>query len=207
MRTLLRRILRMGWKMKALLLTLAAAGISALAQAEMADATEATAFDKRASTVLVFIATDCPIANGMAPELKKIQGDFGKKDVAFYRIYCDPTLDEAGIEKHGEEYGLAFPAVFDREQELVKLTGATITPEAVVYDREGKRVYRGRINNRYEDLGKYRQRATQHDLRDALEAVLSGREVRQAETKAIGCFLPQPQQPEKEPAEDEAPAN
>lgn len=167
----------------------------ASAHAELVDVSKAKEFDKHAATVLLFISTDCPIANGMAPEMNKIVEAFSKQDVVFYRVYADEHLDEAAIEKHGEDYALKFPAILDKDLALVEMTGATVTPEAAVYDREGKRVYRGRINNRYEDLGKYRQRSTQNDLHDALQALLSGKPVAEAETKAVGCFLPQPKKP------------
>ena len=50
-------------------------------------------------------------------------------------------------------------------------------------------VYRGRIDDRYVDFGNTRARATQHDLRQALDAVLSGEPVANPRTKAVGCFI------------------
>jgi hypothetical protein len=51
-------------------------------------------------------------------------------------------------------------------------------------------VYRGRIDDRVEDLGRERARAVRHDLADALDAVLAGRAVAVPETRAIGCSIP-----------------
>jgi thiol-disulfide isomerase/thioredoxin len=164
----------------------------AAAAAPLAGMDEARNFGQHAATVFVFLATDCPIANSMAPELQRLHTDFKDRDVAFYRVYADAQLSEEEIARHGRDYALPFPALHDKALELVAFTGATVTPEAVVYRRDGTRAYRGRINNRYEALGKYRPRATQHDLRDALEAVLDGRDVSTPETEAIGCFLPEP---------------
>lgn len=163
---------------------------------------EATAFGDHAATVLVFLYTDCPVANSMAPELARIEDNYRGKDVALFRVYADATLTDADIARHGKDFKLDFPAVRDASLELVKLTGATITPEAVVYDRKGERRYRGRINNRYEDLGKYRQEATVNDLRDALDAILAGKPVPNPETKAVGCYLPKAE--DAPPAADKA---
>lgn len=69
---------------------------------------------------------------------------------------------------------------------------ATVTPEAVVVDRNGEIRYRGRIDNFYADLGKPRQQITQHDLADALNAVLAGKPVLHPETKALGCYIVSP---------------
>ena len=49
--------------------------------------------------------------------------------------------------------------------------------------------YRGRIDDTYFGYGKRRFAATHHDLRDALEAVLSGKPVHERTTEAIGCFI------------------
>ena len=57
-------------------------------------------------------------------------------------------------------------------------------------DSTGKIVYRGRINNFYEDFGKPRRVITQHDLRDALKAVLAGQPAPNPRGECIGCFIP-----------------
>jgi hypothetical protein len=156
----------------------------------LATVEEATAFAGRTATVLVFLYTDCPIANQAAPELARLETAFRPQGVRFYRVYAGDSASEADIARHGEAFGLDFPAVQDTALALVKRTGATVTPEAVVYDASGTRRYRGRINDRYEDLGRHRPQATRHDLRDALEALVAGRDVPNPETRAVGCYLP-----------------
>jgi hypothetical protein len=53
----------------------------------------------------------------------------------------------------------------------------------------GKVVYRGRIDDRYVDLGLERPAATTHDLGDALEAVMTGKPVAHPTTQAVGCYI------------------
>ena len=53
----------------------------------------------------------------------------------------------------------------------------------------GRIVYRGRIDDRYVDLGLERPAPTKHDLADALAAVVDGKPVQQATTQAVGCFI------------------
>lgn len=156
----------------------------------MATTKEATSFQGRKATVLVFLYTDCPIANKMAPELARLEAAYHPKGMRFFRVYAGKDLDESDLRAHGEAYGLKFPAVIDEDLALVKLTGATVTPEAVVFDATGARRYRGRINDRFVELGVARRQATRHDLRDALDAVIAGRAVAHPETKAVGCYLP-----------------
>ena len=66
--------------------------------------------------------------------------------------------------------------------------GATITPEAVVW-AGGRVQYRGRIDDRYVDLGVERPAATEHDLADAITAVLAGTPVAHPQTQAVGCYI------------------
>ena len=49
--------------------------------------------------------------------------------------------------------------------------------------------YRGRIDNRYVELGVERPAATQRDLADALAAVVAGKPVAAATTQAVGCYI------------------
>ena len=70
-------------------------------------------------------------------------------------------------------------ALRDPAHALVKFTEATITPEAAVV-ADGRVVYRGRIDDRYVDLGVERPSPTQRDLADALTAVLAGKPGRAA---------------------------
>ena len=72
---------------------------------------------------------------------------------------------------------------------LVKMTGATVTPEAVVFDSRRKIAYRGRIDDLYISFGQARDAATTHELADALEAVLAGKTVAEPATKAVGCYI------------------
>jgi hypothetical protein len=83
--------------------------------------------------------------------------------------------------------------LLDPAHRLVKLAGATMTPQAVVVDAAGQALYRGRINDLYAALGKRRARPTSHDLRDALDAIAAGKAVHNAETKVIGCYIPEAQ--------------
>jgi hypothetical protein len=136
--------------------------------------------------VLVFLATDCPIANSFAPEIKRIAAEYGAKGVTFSLVYTDGSAD--AVRKHAAEYGYESPVRVDTGRVLSRQHGITVTPEAVVV-ADGARVYRGRIDDRYLAPGKYRLNPTTHELRDALDAVLAGRPVAVAETRAAGCPL------------------
>jgi hypothetical protein len=141
-------------------------------------------------TVLFFVLPDCPISNAHAPEVNRIVDEYSKKGVASFIVYVDPDLSEADAKTHATDFGYRCPVIRDASLELVKATDVTIAPEVAVLGPDGKRLYRGRINNLYAGLGKRRAKATQNDLRDALDAILADKPVAQETTTAIGCYIP-----------------
>ena len=88
-----------------------------------------------------------------------------------------------------ETYGFDGPIVHDREQALVARAGVTRTPEAALYDGEGRLRYRGRIDDRFPDLNVRRSRPTRRDLRTALDALLAGEPIETERTEAVGCLI------------------
>jgi hypothetical protein len=139
--------------------------------------------------VVVFTRSDCPVSNRYAPEVKELYESFHPRGVDFYLIYVDPNETAESIRSHVAEFGYPCPAFHDPRHTLVAYTRATVTPEAVIFDRDGQITYRGRVSDLYAGLGKARSAATKHDLRDAIEATLNGQPVAEPVTKAIGCFI------------------
>ena len=152
-----------------------------------------------AANVIFFVATDCPISNSYAPEIQRVCREYGPRGVGCSLIYEDVDSSTSGtrlddeVRKHLREYRYAdIPAAVDRARTVAKRARASVTPQAVVIDRAGQIRYRGRIDNFYAALGKPRQQVTERDLRNALDAVLSGRPVPKIETEALGCFIVDP---------------
>jgi hypothetical protein len=142
------------------------------------------------STVLIFILADCPVANSYAPEINRLVAEYSPRRVQFFLVHVDDGLKQEDAVKHARDFGYKCPVLIDRDHALVRRTGVTITPEVAVLGPEGKRLYRGRIDDQQAALGKRRPRPTTRDLRDALDAILAGKPVKRPETKAVGCYIP-----------------
>jgi len=153
------------------------------------------------ANLIFFIATDCPVSNSYAPEIQSICRDYAARAVGCSLAYEDVDLTNSAarlndtVRKHLQEFRYTdIPAVVDSSRVMAKRAKASVTPAAVVVDRAGKIRYRGRIDNFYAALGKTRRQVTEHDLRAALDAVLSGGSVPKAETEALGCYIVDPAQ-------------
>jgi hypothetical protein len=139
---------------------------------------------------LIFVALDCPISNRYAPEVGRLAADYAPKRVRVFLIYADRSVTSAGAREHLDTFhpGLRAAAIVDTEFRVTKAVGATVTPEAAVYTTAG-RAYRGRIDDLYVSLGETRHAPTRRDLRLSLDALLAGRKVPVAETRAVGCYI------------------
>jgi hypothetical protein len=146
--------------------------------------------EKRELAAVFFVTTDCPIANGYAREIRRICADYSERGLRCSLVYVDPRLTDRDAARHAASFGHeGYPIYVDREQRLIRAAGAAVTPEAAVFNPGGEVVYRGRIDNLYFGWGKARRVVTEHNLRDSLDALFSGRPAPKREVPAIGCYI------------------
>ena len=139
-------------------------------------------------TVLVFVLTDCPISNRYAPLLQNLSETYSAK-AKFWLVYPDKKTTSQAISEHLKQFHYSISPLRDPAHSLVKLAGATITPEAAVFDSQGRLLYHGRIDNWYEAPSRSRTAATTHELQDTLEAVINGKPSPLAGATAVGCYI------------------
>jgi hypothetical protein len=139
---------------------------------------------------LFFVTNDCPISNYYSHEIRRICEDYAQRGVGCSLVYTDAALTDDQAREHALEYGHgSYPKFVDRNHALVKAAGAAINPTAVVIKPDESIAYRGRIDNSFAAIGKQRRVVTEHDLRDALDAVLAGRAVVKPEVSPVGCYI------------------
>lgn len=142
------------------------------------------------TNLVIFVSADCPVSSRYAPEIDRIAAAYGPRGVRTFLVYSDLTATIPSVRANMASFhpGSKIPAIIDAGFELTIAADARITPEAFVYTPAG-RAYHGRIDDLYISIGKSRQQAQHHDLRDALDAVLAGRPVAMPETQAVGCYI------------------
>lgn len=139
--------------------------------------------------VLVFVRTDCPIANRYAPTIQEISRKY-RDSADFYLVYPLRAETSEQIKQHLKEYGYRLTALRDPDYVLVRRAETRVTPEAALFSAEGKLLYHGRINDWYAEFARARREPTTHELVDALSAAITGKTVAHAAVPAVGCFLP-----------------
>src|SRR5215218_10790364 len=130
----------------------------------------------KAGTVIIFIATKCPISNAYNERMQKLADDYRAKGFNVVGINSNSTEPAAEVKSHAAEKGLTFTILKDPNNKIADRFSAQATPEAYLLDASGKLVYHGRI-----DSSRFGYLITATELRDAIEATLAGKPVAKAE--------------------------
>jgi len=135
-------------------------------------------------TVLLFIAVQCPVSNAYNERMEKLAQDYKAKGISVIGINSNVAEDAAAVKSHAAEHKLSFTILKDPSNKIADKLGATVTPEAYFLDGNNKLLYHGRIDN-----SRNAAQVESSDLRNALDAGLSGKTVEKTEAKAFGCSI------------------
>lgn len=156
-------------------------------------------FASAKALVVVFTCNHCPTAQYYEERLKQLVADYQPKGVAVVAIMPnDPQsvrLDELGwtdlsdtfaeMKIRARDRGFNFPYLYDGDTEAVaRAYGPVATPHVFLFDASRKLRYAGAI-----DDSERVQHAKVHYLRDALDAVLAGKEPPVTKSKVVGCSV------------------
>jgi thiol-disulfide isomerase/thioredoxin len=150
-------------------------------------------FGTKKAVVLVFVNTTCPIAQRYLPALNAMEKEYRDKGVQFVAVNAAEEDTVIAMATQAVKFEVEFPFVKDFGGACAKALGVTRTPEAVVLDAERRIAYRGRIDDQFR-LGGARTEPTVRELKDALDAVLVGKNVAVPETEVDGCRISFPKE-------------
>ncbi len=139
-------------------------------------------------TVVIFTCNHCPYALAWHDRLTAVGRDYADR-VRFFAV--NPNDAERypgdGLAKMRERVAVeewTMPYLRDEEQEVAAAYGAKTTPDVFVIDAHGTLRYRGAPDADHSDPS-----LDAAWLREALDAVLDGREPERPETEPVGCSL------------------
>ncbi|MDB2606508.1 thioredoxin family protein [Zobellia sp.] len=142
-------------------------------------------------TVIAFICNHCPFVKHINPELAKLGKDYQPKEINFIAISSNdvenyPQDAPHLMKKLAIEEGYTFPYLYDETQQVGKDYDAACTPDFYVFDASLKLVYRGQLDDSRPRNG---IPVTGSDIRNALKALVDGREVSHQQKPSIGCNI------------------
>lgn len=134
--------------------------------------------------VVMFIATECPVSNDYNSRMEKIFNDYKEKGIAFLGINSNKAESVDRIKEHAEDNHLTFTILKDEKNIIADKFEASVTPEVYVLNKNFDVLYHGRIDNARDE-----SEVVSKDLENALNEILSGKDVSKKETKAFGCTI------------------
>jgi peroxiredoxin len=153
-----------------------------------------TDFKDKKAFVIVFVGTECPLANLYVPTLLELHKEYAGKGVQFLAINANAQDSFIAVSAHAQERALPFPVLKDFDGQAADALGARRTPEVFLLDAKHVLRYRGRIDDQY-GIGTRRDAPTRRDLKEALDELLAGKPVTTPTTDVPGCVIGRARKP------------
>lgn len=141
--------------------------------------------------VVMFVCNHCPFVKHVVEELGRLGRDYIRRGVGIVAINSNDvhTYPQDGPEHMkalADREGWEFPYLLDATQQVAREFRAACTPDFYVFDAQRRLVYRGQLDDSRPGSGKS---VTGRDLRVALDAVLAGEAVPEAQVASLGCNI------------------
>ncbi len=140
---------------------------------------------KGKTVVIEFCSQECPYSRGVDPDLAKLHTKYSNKGVVFLGIDSHFKTQPEEIKKYALENKKPYPILKDVENKYADKVEAKVTPEIFIIDKDGKIAYHGAFDDRKGPEAQPTEKYTEN----AIEALLAGKKVEKAETKAWGCTI------------------
>ena len=146
--------------------------------------------DKQALMVM-FICRHCPFVVHVQDELARLGSDYKARNMGIVAISSNdadayPDDSPANLKAMAEELGFDFPYCYDESQEVARAYQAACTPDFYLFGGQRELVYRGQLDGSRPGNN---EPVTGKDLREAMDAVLSGSAVSDVQMPSIGCNI------------------
>ncbi|MGV3538249.1 MAG: redoxin family protein [Rufibacter sp.] len=140
--------------------------------------------------VVVFTSVKCPNSKLYEARLQNLSQAYGGRGVSFVFVNAAIGLDEGSAKTQPDNPNgtPTFPYLVDEGQQLSKQFGATKAPEVFVLQNTADGFYL-KYKGSIDDNPQVESYVKENYLRSALDDVLAGRTVSNAERRATGCLI------------------
>ena len=140
--------------------------------------------EEKSATVVLFLATQCPIVTDYAERIVTLAKTYGEKNVQFIGVNSNRQENVKEILEYSEKHKFEFTVLKDPENNIADYFGARRTPEVFLLDAKRVLRYMGAIDNSPKE-------PTKHYLRNALDLAIAGENIPRVskKTRAVGCTI------------------
>lgn len=150
-------------------------------------------FEDAKGFIITFTCNTCPYAIAYEERVEALNKKYASKGYPVIAIMPNNITIKPGdnmeaMQKRAKEKGFTFPYLIDAEQDIYPQYGATKTPHIYVLQKTKKGnivKYIGAIDDNFQDANAVKTKY----VKDAVNALLQGNEIKVKETKAIGCSI------------------
>ncbi|HXB92007.1 MAG TPA: thioredoxin family protein [Puia sp.] len=140
--------------------------------------------------MVMFICNTCPVVKMNADRVKQVCTFAAGHQVGVMLLNSNEGERDGGnsfadMQAFAKEQGFKWYYALDKNSELADAFGAARTPECFLFDKEGKLVYHGAIDDSPGDPDQVKR----HHLQNAIDEVSGGKEISVKETRSIGCSI------------------
>lgn len=139
--------------------------------------------------VIFILLEDCVICQSYSITMNKLYEEYGN-EFEFIGYFPNFSSKREAIDSFKNVYSIPFPLKTDYFKTVTNKFKVEVTPEVVIYDPKFDRIlYQGRIDNEFFDIGQRRSVVSQHELKDALQAISTKSNNYIKRTISVGCFI------------------
>ena len=141
--------------------------------------------------LVVFLCNHCPFVKHVLPQFVELAREYQQRGAGIVGINSNDVshYPDDAPEKMAElskAMDFPFPYLYDESQQVARSYGAACTPDFYLFDKDGRLVYRGQMDDSRPGNGRPVNGA---DLRAAMDAVLAGQPVSDDQKPSIGCNI------------------
>lgn len=143
--------------------------------------------------IVIFTCNTCPYAVAYEDRIEALNKKYAKLGYPVIAIMPNNTDVKPGdnmeaMKARAKEKGFTFPYLMDEGQKIYPQYGATKTPHVYILEKTSKGnivKYIGAIDDNYQDANAVNQKYVEN----AVDALLAGQEIKETQTRAIGCSI------------------
>jgi glutathione peroxidase-family protein len=140
--------------------------------------------------LIIFTSNTCPFVIKWEDRYTIIENLAKKNNIGLAYInsnYKKRDGDDSfeKMKEHAKKYNYKFPYLLDKKSKLANSFGAKTTPHVFMFNQEHQLVYKGAIDDNYEDINKVKE----FYLKDAMEQLANGKKIKVSVTDPVGCSI------------------